>query len=119
MGINKISQEKCIPCRRGAPLLTQEEIDVLLPQIDKWILIKENSIQLLKKSFQTSDFSETMHLADKIFELAEKQGHHPKIVVEWGNLEIQWWTHKIRGLHRNDFIMAAKTDQIIKEFASL
>ena len=119
MGTNNISQEKCIPCRRGAPLLTQEEIDILLPQIDKWILIEENSIQRLKKSFPTSDFSEAMLLANKIFELAENEGHHPKIVVEWGKLEIQWWTHKIKGLHRNDFIMAAKTDQIIKEFASL
>ena len=119
MGTNKISQEKCIPCRRGAPLLTQEEIDILLPQIDKWILIEENSIQQLKKSFPTSDFSEAMLLANKIFELAENEGHHPKIVVEWGKLEIQWWTHKIKGLHRNDFIMAAKTDQIIKDVASL
>jgi len=119
MDTNKITEEKCIPCRRGAPLLTQEEIDILLPEVDEWIITTENSIKRLKKGFITSDFSKTMHLANKIFELAENEGHHPKIVVEWGRLEIEWWTHKIKGLHRNDFIMAAKTDQIIKDIVAL
>ena len=62
--------------------------------------------------FRFSNFAEALTFTDKVGELAETEGHHPAILTEWGRVTVTWWTHKIRGLHRNDFIMAAKTDQI-------
>jgi len=102
----------CVACRRDAPTVTAEEIAELLPQIPDWELVDEDGIQRLRRSFAFPDFASALRFTDRIGEAAEEEGHHPALLTEWGRVTVNWWTHKIKGLHRNDFIMAAKTDQL-------
>lgn len=107
-----LTQEKCVACRHDAPQVTHEEIKELKPQIPDWEFIERDSIKRLEYTFSFSNFVEALAFTNKVGELAESEGHHPAILTEWGKVTVTWWTHKIKGLHRNDFIMAAKTDQL-------
>ena len=106
-----LSREKCVACRRDSPKVTDEEIEELKPTVPEWNLTEKDGVKRLRRTFKTKNFSEALVFANKVGEEAEKEGHHPRITVEWGNIQIDWWTHKINGLHRNDFIMCAKTDE--------
>lgn len=106
-----LSQEKCEACRADAPGVTDSEIVLLRPQVPQWNL-SSDGIPKLQRVFRFRDFASAMAFTNQIGELAESAGHHPAIVTEWGKVTVTWWTHAIRGLHRNDFIMAAKTDAI-------
>ena len=107
-----LTQEKCVACRRDAPRVTDAEIAELKPQIPDWALIERDGIKRLERIFHFPNFAEALAFTTKVGELAEAEGHHPALVTEWGRVTVTWWTHKIKGLHRNDFIMAAKTDGI-------
>ena len=104
--------EKCVACRRDSPKVTDEEIAELHPVVPDWRLTEDDGIRRLDRTFQVKGFAAAMELADRVGEAAEEEGHHPRLTVEWGRVNVAWWTHKIRGLHRNDFIMAAKTDEM-------
>ncbi len=114
--MTSLTKEKCVACRRDAPRVTAEEITELKPQIPQWHLIEREDIKRLEHMFRFSNFAEALAFTNKVGEMAESEGHHPAILTEWGKVTVTWWTHKIRGLHRNDFIMAAKTDQIYSSF---
>jgi 4a-hydroxytetrahydrobiopterin dehydratase len=111
----ELDKMKCVPCQGGVPTLTDSEIAQLHPQVPLWTVVerpKKGRIRLLERSFNFEDFSEALTFTNKVGELAEKEGHHPDILTEWGKVIVMWWTHKIKGLHQNDFIMAAKTDAL-------
>lgn len=110
--MNELTEEKCVACRVGAPIVTEQEALELRPQISEWALIQEDDIPKLDRLFKFSNFAKALQFTTTVGEMAEGEGHHPRIVTEWGRVHVTWWTHKIRNLHRNDFIMAAKTDQI-------
>ncbi|HZP26334.1 MAG TPA: 4a-hydroxytetrahydrobiopterin dehydratase, partial [Dehalococcoidia bacterium] len=82
----------------------------LKPQLPGWQLIEEDGIRKLDRAFRVRNFAQALTLTNAVGALAEEEGHHPRLVTEWGRLRVTWWTHKIRDLHRNDFIMAARTD---------
>lgn len=103
----------CVPCRGGEPSLSDAEIAELKPQVPAWAVIEKDGVKRLERVFKRKDFVEALAFTQKVGELAESQGHHPLIMTEWGRVTVNWWTHKIKGLHRNDFIMAAKTDLLI------
>lgn len=107
-----LTQEKCVACRRDAPRVTDAEIADLSPQIPDWELIEVDSVKRLRRVFSFDDFAQALAFTNKVGALAEDEGHHPAILTEWGRTTVTWWTHKIRGLHRNDFIAAAKTDRL-------
>ena len=107
-----LAREKCVACRRDSPTVTEEEIAELHPIVPDWRLTEDDGIKRLDRSFKVSDFAEAMAVSAEVGEAAEEEGHHPRLTVEWGRVNVAWWTHKIKGLHRNDFIMAAKTDGI-------
>ena len=107
-----LAREKCVACRRDSPTVTEEEIAELHPIVPDWRLTEDDGIKRLDRSFKVGDFAQAMALSAQVGEAAEDEGHHPRLTVEWGRVNVAWWTHKIRGLHRNDFIMAAKTDGI-------
>jgi 4a-hydroxytetrahydrobiopterin dehydratase len=110
-----LDQMKCVPCRRGEPTAPDAEIARLSQQVPQWsISEKENGIKRLERSFKFKDFAEALAFTNKIGEIAEEQGHHPDILTEWGKVTVTWWTHAIKGLHRNDFIMAAKTNELYR-----
>jgi 4a-hydroxytetrahydrobiopterin dehydratase len=106
-----------VACRKDAPRLTEAELEELRPQIADWEIVEEDGIPRLRKTFKLPDFAAALQLTDGIGALAEEEGHHPAILTEWGKVTVTWWTHKIRGLHRNDVIMAAKTDQLAASLA--
>ena len=108
-----LENEKCVPCRGGVPTLDDAEIDLYYRQLkNNWSVVEKDGIKRLEKSFAFKDFAEALAFTNKVGKVAEEQGHHPDILTEWGKVTVSWWTHKIRGLHRNDFIMAAKTDAL-------
>jgi 4a-hydroxytetrahydrobiopterin dehydratase len=107
-----LENDKCVPCRGGVPTLSDEEIDLYYRQLQSWSVVEMDGIKRLQKSFQFEDFAEALAFTNKVGEIAEKEGHHPDILTEWGKVTVSWWTHKIKGLHKNDFIMAAKTDAL-------
>ena len=110
-----LNSEKCTACRRDSPPVTNEETIGLLPQIADWSLVDEQDIPKLDRLFKFKNFVDALAFTNVIGDLAEEQGHHPKLITEWGRVQVTWWTHKIRNLHRNDFVMAAKTDQIYSD----
>lgn len=110
--MSDIAHERCVACRRDAPLVTNDEIATLKPQIPEWELTEPEGMPRLERTFRFPDFARALAFTQRVGELAEAEGHHPAILTEWGRVTVSWWTHKIRGLHRNDFIMAAKTDRL-------
>lgn len=108
-------QMKCVACQRGAPQVSAAEILELHSQVPEWHLLEREGIPQLERSFKFKNFAEALAFTDQVGNLAEAEGHHPAILTEWGKATVTWWTHKIRGLHRNDFIMAAKTDEIFEK----
>jgi 4a-hydroxytetrahydrobiopterin dehydratase len=89
----------------------------LQPQVPEWNVVAHNQIPSLERAYRLKNFVQALAFTSKVGELAEAEGHHPAILTEYGKVTVVWWTHKIKGLHRNDFIMAAKTDQIAAQFA--
>src|SRR5436309_14979394 len=112
--MSDLTEQKCVACRVGAPKVTEQEIDELKPQIPDWKLVEREGISRLEREFLFRDFARALAFTVAVGGLAEQEGHHPAILTEWGRVTVSWWTHKIRGLHRNDFIMAAKTDQMYR-----
>ena len=110
--MSALTNEKCTACRRDAPPVTEEEIGELRPQIPDWTLVEREGIQRLERVFRFTNFAEALSFTNRVGALAEEEGHHPAILTEWGRVTVTLWTHKIRGLHRNDFIMAAKLDSL-------
>ena len=107
-----LNNEKCEACRRDSPSVTDEEVTKLKPEVPDWDLTHENGIPKLDRVFKFKDFKSALEFTNELGALAEDQGHHPRMITEWGRVQVTWWTHKIRNLHRNDFVMAAKSDQI-------
>jgi 4a-hydroxytetrahydrobiopterin dehydratase len=107
-----LTKQRCVACRRDAPTLTPAEIDELRPQVPEWELVREEGIDRLRRAFAFRDFVQALDFTRRVGALAEEEGHHPALLTEWGRVTVTWWTHKIKGLHRNDFIMAAKTDDV-------
>lgn len=112
--MTKLAQEKCIPCESDIPALINDEIATLKQELPQWQLIETDGIPRLKRSFAFKNFMEALNFSNTVGEIAESQGHHPQICLTWGEVTIEWWTHNIKGLHKNDFIMAAKTDELYR-----
>ena len=110
--MNELSQQKCVTPKKGEPTLDDGEIDRLHPQIPEWQIKEVNGERRLERVFKFKDFAQALEFTNRIGAIAEVQDHHPLLVTEWGKVTVDWWTHVIGGLHKNDFIMAAKTDEI-------
>lgn len=108
-----LTQMKCTACRAGEPTVTDAEMASLYPQIPNWQVVEREGISRLERVFKFPNFVEALRFTNAVGALAEAEGHHPALLTEWGRVTVTWWTHKIRGLHRNDFIMAAKTDGLL------
>ncbi len=107
-----LSEQSCVACKRGAPLATEAEITQFMPQIPDWNIVEIDGIRRLHRRYRFDNFTAAMAFANRIGELAEAEFHHPAILIEWGKVELTWWSHKIKGLHVNDFVMAAKSDAL-------
>ena len=112
--MNELSKQKCEVCRAGARLVSREDMNRLKPLVPEWEIIETNGISRLKRAYFFKNFKEALDFANQVGLIAEQENHHPAILTEWGRVTVEWWTHKIEGLHRNDFIMAAKTDALMQ-----
>ncbi len=110
--MSTLHESQCIACRGDAPPVTAAEIAELKPQIPDWQIVERDGIRQLERVFRLKNFAQALDLTNKVGALAESEGHHPALLTQWGSVTVTWWTHKIRGLHRNDLIMAAKTDRL-------
>jgi 4a-hydroxytetrahydrobiopterin dehydratase len=110
--MNKLTAERCVACRRDSLRVTEAEIAELRREIPDWGLLERDGIARLERLFPFPSFADALAFTNQVGALAEEEGHHPALLTEWGRVTVTWWTHKIRGLHRNDFIMAAKTDAL-------
>lgn len=110
--VSALRQQRCVACDRNAPRLSDAELAALLPQIPDWQVVEVDGVPRLTRTYRLPNFAAALALTNRIGALAEEEGHHPAILTEWGKVTVSWWTHKIGGLHRNDVIMAAKTDAL-------
>ena len=108
-----LAEFKCVACRGGEPTLTAEQVAELQPQVPDWQVKEVDGVPRLERTFKFRNFIDAVAFTNKVALIAEKQDHHPMIATEYGSVTVAWWTHKIKGLHQNDFIMAAKTDLLI------
>ena len=106
-----LSEKRCVPCRSGIPPLGSEEAEKLISKVSGWTLEEEKKGIL--REFRFRNFAEAMRFALQVGEIAEAEGHHPDLSVGWGYCTVRFRTHAIRGLHENDFIMAAKVNRLL------
>lgn len=110
--MTSLKDSACTECRVDAQRVTEIEVAELMAHIPEWHIQMVDGESRLVRCYKFENFKESLAFTNQIGELAEAQQHHPEILTEWGKVTISWWTHKIKGLHRNDFILAAKTEDI-------
>ncbi len=110
--LETLAQQICVPCSGSLPPATSAEIEQFHLQIPDWQLVKFDGVPQLQRQYRFSDFQQALDFTCQVSAAAEAAGHHPALLTEWGKVTVSWWTHAIRGLHQNDFVMAAKTDEI-------
>ena len=113
-----LHQSVCEPCRSGGKPATGEEISQWIRDLPDWQITEQDGIARLEKVFTFKNFRSALAFTNETGALAEAQKHHPALLTEWGKVTVSWWTHAIGGLHKNDFIMAAKTDHAFKEMSA-
>ncbi|WP_410473874.1 4a-hydroxytetrahydrobiopterin dehydratase [Guyparkeria sp. TX1] len=114
--MSELATNRCAACRADAPTLDDNEIAALQKELqDDWQVITRDGVRQLERVFRFDDFASALAFTNAVGEIAEAEGHHPALLTEWGRVTVTWWSHKIRGLHRNDFIMAARTDKLAAE----
>jgi len=115
--MEELTEQKCVACRVGAPSVTAEEIKEFQPIVPEWQIVTEDNIPKLDRLFKFKSFVDAIAFTNAVGAAAEEEGHHTRGTTEWGKGAGTWCTHRIKNLHKNDFIMAAKTDAIYKKFA--
>jgi 4a-hydroxytetrahydrobiopterin dehydratase len=110
--MKELTQQKCVACRGTEPTLTDAQIAELQPQVPEWQVKEVGGMKRLERVFKFKNFAHALEFTNKIGAVAEEENHHPLLTTEWGRVTVQFWTHAIGGLHKNDFIMAAKTDEL-------
>ena len=109
-----LANEKCEACRADSPRVSQSEARQLLGELPEWSIVEQDGVQRLQRVFRFKDFVSALDFTNAVGRIAEEAQHHPLLTTEWGRVTVQWWTHAIGGLHRNDFILAARTDQLLR-----
>jgi len=110
--MTELSKQRCEACRADAPKVSDEELAELIKQIPDWAASTRDGILMLERTYSFNNFKQAVAFGVQVGMLAESEGHHPEITIEWGKVRVVWWSHKIKGLHRNDFICASKTDKL-------
>ena len=111
--MSDLSEMKCAALRGTESTLSDIQILEYNVRLPEWKEKKVDGMNRLERVFKFKNFAEAISFTDKIGAIAEEEDHHPLIITEWGKVTVNWWTHKIGGLHQNDFIMAAKTDALL------
>lgn len=104
-------RENCIALTHIVPQMTDDEAQTLHAEVPAWEIVTLDGIKRLRRTFKFSTYADGLNFTNQIAQLAEQQGHHPRLITDYAAVTVEWWTHVAKGLHRNDFIMAAKSDQ--------
>jgi len=104
----ELTARSCTPCRGGIPPLGRDAAEKLLAEVPGWTLAGDAAH--IERTLKFPDFAAALAFVNRVGELAETEGHHPDLNFGWGYCRVLWQTHKIGGLHENDFIMAAKVN---------
>ena len=112
---NELADRQCEACRPGSPQVTERERSELIAGLADWSIDHVDGMDQLTAQYRFPDFAGALEFVGKIGALAEADNHHPRLVLEWGRVEVRWWTHSIGGLHLNDFIMAARSNRAFAE----
>ncbi|AQU82601.1 MULTISPECIES: 4a-hydroxytetrahydrobiopterin dehydratase [unclassified Halomonas] len=110
--MSSLAQATCEPCASGTPPLDSKACKTYQAALPEWQIIDHDGIMKLTRRFTFRNFADALTFTQRVGELAEQAGHHPSIVIEWGKATVTWWSHDIKGLHLNDFILAARTDEV-------
>jgi len=110
--MSQLHEQKCEACRADAPHVSDEELAALMKEIPDWTPIVRDGIMQLERVYKFKNFAQALDFSNRVGALAEEHGHHPAILTEWGKVTITWWSHEMKGLHKNDFVLAAKTDRV-------
>ncbi|MDO8341732.1 MAG: 4a-hydroxytetrahydrobiopterin dehydratase [Cellvibrio sp.] len=110
--MSRLSEKNCTACRVDSPLLSEADVHTALLQLPDWEIEDVGGINQLMRVYRFKNFVSALVFTQAVGELAEAYGHHPALLTEWGKVKVSWWTHKIHGVHENDVIMAAKTEQL-------
>ena len=111
--MSSLLNQTCEACEIGAPLVPEHEQETLLANLDGWIIDRSENPRLVNE-YRFKSYADASRFVTLIVNLAESEDHHPKITLEWGLVVLEWWSHKIKGLHMNDFICAAKSNELFQ-----
>ena len=111
--MSELAAMKCEACHADAPQVTDAELAQLMGEIPDWAPTVVDGVMQLEREFTFRNFKLALQFTNRVGALAEAEGHHPEITTEWGKVRVRWWTHAIAGLHKNDFVCAAKTDAVL------
>jgi len=111
----RLADERCTPCREGERPLSGEDLASLCESLSRWKLESQEGIARIVKNFLFKTAMSCAAFARRVKEIADREDHHPEMSVEETRVTVSWWTHSLRGLSRNDFVMAAKTDRVNDE----
>lgn len=114
--VEALAQQTCIPCSGSLPAATSEEIARLHSEVPDWKILEVENVSQLQREYRFKNFDQALAFTNEVGAIAQTAGHHPSLLTEWGKVTVGWWTHAINGLHHNDFVMAAKTDEIAKKY---
>ncbi len=110
-----LAEQQCEACRADAPQVSDEELASLIGEIPEWTPEVRDGVMQLERVYKFRNFKQALAFTNRVGEIAEEVGHHPALLTEWGKVTVTWWSHEMGGLHRNDFIMAARTDAVLSE----
>lgn len=111
----ELQSEHCVVCRSDSPFVSDTETEALMPQISTWTLAVDDGVRKLRRVFRFRRYRDALEFTSAVGAVADAEGHHPLLVTEWGSVTVVWWTHAIKNLHRNDFVMASKTDALFEQ----
>ncbi|MGV6807408.1 MAG: 4a-hydroxytetrahydrobiopterin dehydratase [bacterium] len=118
MPTNPLANQPCESCESGAPPLDEAQTAALLAELPDWHINEYDREKHLVRTYHFDDFQHALNFTIEIGELAEQSNHHPSIITAWGKVTLHWWTHSIGGLHRNDFVLAARCDKAFEAAVS-
>lgn len=107
--MEELATKKCKPCEGGIPALKGLELRRMFSRLEGWNLVNEHH---LEKEYLFQDFRQALDFVNRLGEVAEEEGHHPDVFLTWGKVKVTLWTHAVGGLSENDFILAAKADEL-------
>ncbi|MBA2777717.1 4a-hydroxytetrahydrobiopterin dehydratase [Billgrantia kenyensis] len=113
--MSQLSEQQCEACSWDAPHVTDDELETYKRDIPEWSVMERDGVKQLERVFKFRNFKQALAFTNRVGEIAEEVGHHPALLTEWGKVTVTWWSHEMKGLHKNDFILAARTDKVAEE----